>query len=63
MSEAYLEEYRDLSGTRGQRVSRGGVAAGPGGAVYRELDDADGFVVTAYLTRRLNRDREVLWSR
>lgn len=32
-------------------------------AVYRELDDADGFVITAYLTRRLNRDREVLWSR
>lgn len=32
-------------------------------AVYRELDEADGFVITAYLTRRPNRDREVLWSR
>lgn len=32
-------------------------------AVYREVDDGDGFVITAYLTRRLNWDREMLWSR
>lgn len=32
-------------------------------AVYREIDEADGFVITAYLTRRPNWDREVLWSR
>ena len=30
--------------------------------VYRE-EENDGFVITAYLTRRPNWDREVLWSR
>jgi hypothetical protein len=32
-------------------------------AVYRELSDDDGFVITAYLARRLSSRREVLWSR
>lgn len=31
--------------------------------VYRELTDDDGFVITAYLARRLSSRREVLWSR
>jgi hypothetical protein len=32
-------------------------------AVYREVDERDGFVITAYLARRLSPRREVLWSR
>ena len=30
---------------------------------YREIDPADGFVVTAYFTRRVTQWRERLWSR
>ena len=32
-------------------------------AVYREVGETDGFVITAYLARRLSPRREVLWSR
>ena len=32
-------------------------------AAYRELDDEDGFVATAYLASRLSRRRSVLWTR
>ena len=32
-------------------------------AVYREVGETDGFVITAYLARRLSPGREVLWSR
>ena len=32
-------------------------------AVYREIDVTDGFVITAYVTRRPSQYREVLWSR
>lgn len=32
-------------------------------AVYREISEDDGFVITAYLARRLSSRREVLWSR
>lgn len=32
-------------------------------AVYREVDERHGFVITAYLARRLSARREVLWSR
>ncbi len=32
-------------------------------AVYREVDESDGFVITAYLTRRLSAARRVLWNR
>ena len=32
-------------------------------AVYRELSSDDGFLITAYLARRLSSRREVLWSR
>ena len=31
--------------------------------VYREVSEEDGFVVTAYLTRRPSRERAVLWTR
>ena len=30
---------------------------------YREVDRADGFVLTAYLTRRPSRSRSVVWKR
>ena len=30
---------------------------------YRETSATDGFVVTAYLTRRPSQQREVLWTR
>ena len=30
---------------------------------YREVDRTDGFVLTAYLTRRPSRSRSVLWKR
>src|SRR4051812_38115832 len=30
---------------------------------YREIDRTDGFVLTAYLTRRPSRSRAVLWKR
>jgi hypothetical protein len=30
---------------------------------YREVDQSDGFVLTAYLTRRPSRSRRVLWKR
>ena len=30
---------------------------------YREVDQTDGFVLTAYLTRRPSRSRRVLWKR
>src|SRR4051812_29126531 len=30
---------------------------------YREVDRTDGFVLTAYLTRRPSRSRTVLWKR
>jgi hypothetical protein len=30
---------------------------------YREIDNEDGFVVTAYLTRRPSRQRALLWKR
>jgi hypothetical protein len=30
---------------------------------YREIDRADGFVLTAYLTRRPSRSRMVVWKR
>ena len=30
---------------------------------YRETDRTDGFVLTAYLTRRPSRSRRVLWKR
>lgn len=30
---------------------------------YRELNESDGFVLTAYLARRLSTRREVMWSR
>ncbi|MBI2994747.1 MAG: hypothetical protein HYY48_11320 [Gammaproteobacteria bacterium] len=29
---------------------------------YRELSDADGFILTAYYTRRLSIKREMLWK-
>ena len=32
-------------------------------AVCRDVDAEDGFVITAYLARRLNERREVLWTR
>ena len=32
-------------------------------AVYREVDERHGFVIAAYLARRLSARREVLWSR
>jgi hypothetical protein len=32
-------------------------------AVYREVAERGGFVITAYLARRLSPRREVLWSR
>jgi len=32
-------------------------------AVYREVGKRNGFVITAYLARRLSARREVLWSR
>ena len=32
-------------------------------AVYREVEATDGFVITAYLARRLSERREVLWTR
>jgi hypothetical protein len=32
-------------------------------AVYREVSAEDGFVMTAYLTRRPSARRETLWSR
>jgi hypothetical protein len=31
--------------------------------VYREVDETRGFVITAYVARRLSGQREVLWSR
>ena len=31
--------------------------------VYRELDSESGFVITAYVARRLSQRREVVWSR
>jgi len=30
---------------------------------YREVDQADGFVLTAYLTRRPSQSRSVIWKR
>ena len=30
---------------------------------YREVDQADGFILTAYLTRRPSRSRRVIWKR
>jgi len=30
---------------------------------YREVDRHDGFVLTAYYTRRLSAQREILWKR
>ena len=30
---------------------------------YREVDQMDGFVLTAYLTRRPSRSRSVIWKR
>jgi hypothetical protein len=30
---------------------------------YREVDHADGFVLTAYLTRRPSQSRSILWKR
>lgn len=30
---------------------------------YREISDTDGFILTAYLTRRPSQQREVLWTR
>jgi hypothetical protein len=30
---------------------------------YREVDRTDGFVLTAYLARRLSRSRVVIWKR
>ena len=30
---------------------------------YREVDQQDGFVLTAYLTRRPSRARSVMWKR
>ena len=31
--------------------------------VYREVGRTDGFVITAYMARRLSQRREVVWSR
>ena len=31
--------------------------------VYREVGRTDGFVITAYMARRLSKRREVVWSR
>jgi hypothetical protein len=31
--------------------------------VYRETSAAEGFVITAYLTRRPSRRREILWQK
>lgn len=30
---------------------------------YRELDSTDGFIMTAYYSRRLSTQREILWKR
>lgn len=30
---------------------------------YREINGSDGFVLTAYLTRRPSKQRKVLWTR
>jgi hypothetical protein len=30
---------------------------------YREISNTDGFILTAYLTRRPSQQREVLWTR
>ena len=30
---------------------------------YREVNDTDGFILTAYYTRRLSTQRETLWKR
>lgn len=30
---------------------------------YREVDPEDGFILTAYYTRRLSTQREILWKR
>lgn len=32
-------------------------------AVYKEVNDSDGFVVTAYFTNRLSERRKTLWKR
>ena len=32
-------------------------------AVYREISSLDGFVLTAYLTSRPSRRREIVWKR
>ena len=31
-------------------------------SVYREVSEADGFVITAYVTRQPNRRRKTLWT-
>jgi len=32
-------------------------------AVYREVNESDGFVITAYFARRLSAARRILWNR